>query len=105
MAEKASSAGRSPGRYVTKADVARQSRTTVRDSKGEFAVALPSKSVQALNPRKSGVRAVMEVLSECIAESRESGRRTGFWVEVDPQGQPRVKAQTTIAYHAKQAEN
>jgi len=106
MAEKASSAGRSTGRYVTKADVARQPRTTVRDSKnGEFTVALPSKSVQALNPRKSGVRAVMEVLSERITESRESGRRTGFWVEVDPKGQPRVHAKATIADDAKQAGN
>ena len=106
MAEKASSAGRSTGRYVTKANVARQPRTTVRESKnGEFTVALPSKSVQALNPRKSGVRAVMEVLSERITESRESGRRTGFWVEVDPKGQPRVHAKATIADDAKQAGN
>lgn len=98
MAEKASSAGRNTGRYVSKADVARQPRTTVRDSKsGEFTVALPSKSVQALNPRKSGVRAVMEVLSERITESRESGRPTGFWVEVDPRGQPRVHAKEIVA--------
>ena len=105
MAEKAS-AGRSTGRYVTKSDVARQPRTTVRDSKsGEFTVALPSKSVQALNPRKSGVRAVMEVLSERITESRESGRRTGFWVEVDPRGQPRVHAKETVVGEPRPAGN
>lgn len=97
MAEKASSPGRNIGRYMTKSDVARQPRTTVHESEsGEFTVALPSKSVQALNPRKSGVRAVMEVLSERITESRESGRRTGFWVEVDPRGQPRVHAKETV---------
>ncbi len=106
MAEKASSAGRTAGRYVSKSDVARQPRTTVRDSKnGEFTVALPSKSVQALNPRKSSVRAVMEVLSERITESRESGRRTGFWVEVDPQGQPRVHAKETVAGEPRPAAN
>jgi len=105
MAEKAS-AGRNTGRYVSKADVVRQPRTTVRDSKsGEFTVALPSKSVQVLNPRKSGVRAVMEVLSERITESRESGRRTGFWVEVDPRGQPRVHAKETVAREPMPATN
>jgi hypothetical protein len=47
----------------------------------------------------------MEVLSERITESRESGRRTGFWVEVDPKGQPRVHAKATIADDARQAGN
>ena len=55
-------------------------------------MALPSKSVQALNPRKSDVRAIMEVLSDRISESRKSGRATGFFIEVNPKGQPRVKA-------------
>jgi hypothetical protein len=65
----------------------------VRESKsGQFTVALPAKSVQALNPRKSNVRAIMEVLSDRISESRKSGRATGFFVEVNPKGQPRVKA-------------
>ncbi|MFC3070491.1 XRE family transcriptional regulator [Phenylobacterium soli] len=92
---KASSSGqKATGRYVTRSSVSDAPRTTARaTTTGEFTVALPSKSVQALNPRKSGVRAVMQVLSERIAESRESGRATGFWVDVDPNGQPRVRAE------------
>ena len=107
MADKASSsAGRNTGRYVSKSDAARGPRTTVRGGKnGEFTVALPSKSVQVLNPRKSGVRAIMEVLSERITESRVSGRRSGFWVEVDPKGQPRVHAKETVADAAIPAAN
>lgn len=94
MANKASSNGRKPtGAYVARSDATRSARTTARDSKsGQFTVALPSKSVQALNPRKSDVRAIMEVLSDRISESRKSGRATGFFVEVNPKGQPRVKA-------------
>lgn len=94
MANKASSNGRKgTGGFVTRSDATRSPRTTVRESKsGQFTVALPSKSVQALNPRKSDVRAIMEVLSDRISESRKSGRATGFFVEVNPKGQPRVKA-------------
>lgn len=94
MANKASSNGRkATGGYVTRSDVTRSPRATVRESKsGQFTVALPSKSVQALNPRKSDVRAIMEILSDRISESRKSGRATGFFIEVNPKGQPRVKA-------------
>lgn len=94
MANKASSNGRKPtGAYVARSDATRSPRTTVQESKsGQFTVALPSKSVQALNPRKSDVRAIMEVLGDRISESRKSGRATGFFVEVNPNGQPRVKA-------------
>lgn len=94
MANKASSNGRkATSGFVTRSDATRSPRATVRESKsGQFTVALPSKSVQALNPRKSDVRAIMEVLSDRISESRKSGRATGFFVEVNPNGQPRVKA-------------
>lgn len=56
----------------------------------EFTVAVGPKTLKMLSTRKANVRALMEVLSETIEQTQKSGRRSGFLVEVDRRGQPRI---------------
>lgn len=104
MADKAASSGSrqaTGGHYVTRSRAEGQARTTVRETKsGQFQVALPTKAVKTLTAREANVRVIMEVLSDHIVESQESGRPTGFFVEVDARGRAHVRHQAAAASDA-----
>ena len=61
-----------------------------RQVSGELTVALGPKTLKTLSTRRANVKALMEILGETIEESRKSGRRMGFLVEVDGRGKPRI---------------
>lgn len=61
-----------------------------RSPTGEFKLVLQPKTRKTLWSHKAQVRALMEVLGETIEESQKSGRATGFRVEVDQTGRPRI---------------
>jgi hypothetical protein len=67
----------------------------------QFMVSLPQKAAARLAGREAKIKALMEMLSERIAESETSGQVTSFLVEVDAHGQPHIRAaEATSAYTA-----
>jgi hypothetical protein len=61
-----------------------------RPPTGEFKLVLPPRTRKTLWSHKAQVKALMEVLGETIEESQKSGRASGFRVEVDQTGRPRI---------------